>query len=116
MLDYLDQQTDVTTPNIYPTQIMKADEETVDEASDEEYHSLDTDSNSSWYSDTESEEEDETENPETRQAEREARAKERQRVLEAAGLVIKPSDAPPPVRARSMRNKRRPPPPADSPA
>jgi actin cytoskeleton-regulatory complex protein PAN1 len=82
----------------------------IDESTDsteDEFHSMDSESDS----DSDSDQDDSADTPEARQVERGARAKERQRVLEAAGLVIKHSDTPPPIRKRSIR-KRRPPPPA----
>lgn len=62
-------------------------------------------------SDDESDDDDEEQSEEAHAAEREARELERQRVLEAAGFIIKSDAAPPPtlVRQRSHR-KRRPPP------
>ncbi|OBZ75962.1 Actin cytoskeleton-regulatory complex protein pan1 [Grifola frondosa] len=79
--------------------------------SDEEVLS-DSDYETLSESDTDDEEEEEIEQSEdARQREHEARALERQRVLEAAGLIVKTEAHPPPrpVRARSHR-KRRPPP------
>ncbi|CCM04566.1 uncharacterized protein FIBRA_06747 [Fibroporia radiculosa] len=82
---------------------------------DKEEDSSDTDYASSTETETETEtdvdDNDEEVSEEARAAEREARALERQRVLEAAGLIIKSDVKPPPrpVRTRSHR-KRRPPP------
>ncbi|KAI0933423.1 hypothetical protein AcV5_005570 [Taiwanofungus camphoratus] len=73
-----------------------------DSASDSEYVSL---------SESDTDNSDEELSEEARLIEREARALERQRVLEAAGFIIKSDLKPPsrPVRSRSHR-KRRPPP------
>ncbi|KAI9069473.1 hypothetical protein FKP32DRAFT_1617176 [Trametes sanguinea] len=59
-------------------------------------------------SETDESEEEEQQSEEARREERQARAAERQRVLEAAGLIIKKEAQPPPrpVRARSHRRRR----------
>ena len=63
-------------------------------------------------SESEGESDDEAKSPRTRQAEREEREQERQRVLEAAGFVIKPAEGGSTVgRSRSVKLSRRPPPP-----
>ncbi|KAF8589690.1 hypothetical protein K439DRAFT_300209 [Ramaria rubella] len=80
-----------------------AKEVTVDDASSEEYLSFEEDS------DSESEESEQGQSEEQRQAEYEARELERQRVLSAAGLIVKHDHktAPrPPPRTKSLRTHR----------
>lgn len=67
------------------------DEEDDDTESDSEYHSFDD-------SDTDTNDAHAQEDEEKRKAEREARALERQRVLEAAGLIVKQDGRKPPPR------------------
>lgn len=84
------------------------------ERSDEDEGS---DSDSSDYvtatdSDTDDSEDEVEESEEARRQERQARAAERQRVLEAAGLIIKTEVQPPPRPARARSHRRRRPAPA----
>jgi len=86
---------------------LEKDDEDEDEETDE-----DSTSESEYVtSESDTDDSDEELSEEGRTAEREARAMERQRVLEAAGFIIKSDVKPPPrpVRTRSHR-KRRPPP------
>ncbi|EMD34285.1 hypothetical protein CERSUDRAFT_117167 [Gelatoporia subvermispora B] len=94
---------DLTPTSSRPTHTETAAEQDDDsDATDSDYLSS---------SDDESDDDDEEQSEEAHAAEREARELERQRVLEAAGFIIKSDAAPPPtlVRQRSHR-KRRPPP------
>jgi len=72
-----------------------------------------SDSSSDYLSFAESDEEEKY--PEAK-AEREARARERQLVLEAAGLILTQNEKPPPGIVRNRSTKRRPPPAAPSPS
>ena len=82
------------------------------ESESEDSSEDDTDSDFVTASESESEEsDDEEQSEETRLHEREAREAERQRVLEAAGLIIKQEAKPPPRPARRA-SRRRPPVPA----
>lgn len=78
-----------------------------------EYVSLSEDESADEWSSDDSKAGDKTE--EQLKEERHARELERQRVLEAAGLIVKPTtDAPPLARVRSVRRRRAPPPPSSS--
>ncbi len=81
--------------------------ETLDSDSDDsdsgsDYHSFDSDSDS---------DENIPQTAQARQAERQAREHERERVLQAAGLVIKPVDRQTLTRVRSTKKAKPPPPP-----
>ena len=78
--------------------------ETESEDSDDSDDSFATASESESDSDSEDEEQDEI----ARQQEREAREAERQRVLEAAGLIVKKEAQPPPRPARRASQRRKP--------
>lgn len=72
-----------------------------DDSSDEEYHSFESDSDDESMGGADEQTEEE------KRKEHEARELERQRVLEAAGILVKKSDDTlPPVRRRSVRKRR----------
>ena len=73
-----------------------------DDGSDDDFHSFDSDSDS---------DEKTPQSAEDKQADKLAREHERERVLQAAGLVIKPVDKQTLTRVRSLKRGRPPPPP-----
>ncbi|KAJ3537063.1 hypothetical protein NM688_g6740 [Phlebia brevispora] len=88
-----------------------ADDDADDDTDDEDESDWDSDEDSDFFTATESESsgEDEEQTEEQRRAEREARALERQRVLEAAGLIVTKTDRKPPprpARKKSVRKRR----------
>lgn len=91
-----------------PTQVDAGDTDDIsdsEDSSDEEYHSFESDS--------ESEEKPQQQSEDEKRKEHEARALERERVLAAAGLIVKKEHGrPPPARPsrRKSVRKRRPPP------
>ena len=90
-----------------PTQIDISNDTSGDDESSDEYHSFDSDS------DTDESPQQQTE--EERRKEHEARALERQRVLEAAGLIVKKDHRKPPPRPSRKKSVRRRRPPPDTP-
>ncbi|KAI8974238.1 hypothetical protein BD414DRAFT_498547 [Trametes punicea] len=103
---------DATVPDVssreQPTPAPEADD-TESERSEEDESS---DSDYATDSDTDDSEDEEELSEEARRQERQARAAERQRVLEAAGLIIKTEAQPPPRLARARSHRRRRPAPA----
>ncbi|KAI0668336.1 hypothetical protein C8Q78DRAFT_1173775 [Trametes maxima] len=78
------------------------------ESSDDDDEGTDSDYVTATDSEADSSEDEEEQSEEARRQDRQARAAERQRVLEAAGLIIKTESQPPPrpVRTRSHRRRR----------
>ena len=96
-------------PDIVERELEESDTETETETDSEDSYWATSDEDAFTSSETESEGEDEELTEEQRKAEKDARAIERQRVFEAAGLIITKTDRKPPprpVRRRSTRKRR----------
>lgn len=96
---------------VSPQEMREVDDDPSVSTSDDDFQSLSDDESVDQWTSDESNAGDKTE--EQLQAEHRAREFERNRVLEAAGLIVKPSsNAPPITRVRSVRRRRAPPPPS----
>jgi actin cytoskeleton-regulatory complex protein PAN1 len=100
------------SPHAYTQTAQLSPSVTVDAEESDDDSDDDSEDDSQYMSFSESENEDQPASEEEVKAERDARAIERQRVLEAAGLVVKTDKQPPPRPVRKPSVRRRRPPPA----